>query len=386
MTAPIGFVGAGVMGSHIVRRLLGAGIDVLVFARSPEKAADLIAAGAECTADLREVGERCDIVLGCLLDDPAVDSVYLGAPGSRSEIGNTADAAGGPAKPFALVSNGRSGQVFIEHGTFSPGLARRIARVAADRGARFIDAPVTGGPEGAADGTLVIMAGAGVAGAGVASAGVAGAAEAGAGVAAAAGASAAEAAPTTSALSQHVLDLFAVYSRETHVTGQVGTGAELKLVNQLLVSVHMAAAAEAAALLRASGVDAAVATAVLGAGWAASTMLTRELPLALRGDFANRGASIGGLIHVQTMIAAAFADAGVSARLLPTTVALFADATQAGLGDSDPAALIELYRADASAGAAATASAAEATGARGEAAAKPRAEAETSATPAGVRP
>ncbi|MCU1479392.1 MAG: 2-hydroxy-3-oxopropionate reductase [Subtercola sp.] len=315
MTAPIGFVGAGVMGSQMVRRLLQHGHGVLVFARTPAKVAELVAAGAECTNDLLELSDQCEVVIGCLLDDSAVAQVYLGA--SFPDC----DGDGG----FGLVTHCQAGQTFIEHGTFSPDLARRISRVSIGRGARFVDAPVTGGPEGAEAGSLVVMAGADE----VAHASAAD--------------SAAENVENVENVEQRIRRLCAAYAREVYVTGAVGSGLALKLVNQLLVSVHMAAAAEAGALLAGSGIQPDVAVAVLGAGWGASTMLDRELPLALRGDFTNRGASIAGLIHVQELIATAFSEAGIAARLLPMAQTMFSEAIHLGLGGSDPAALVRLY-------------------------------------------
>jgi 3-hydroxyisobutyrate dehydrogenase-like beta-hydroxyacid dehydrogenase len=291
MTEPIGFVGAGAMGGRMVLRLLTDGHEVLVWARTPEKAHPLADAGARVVTDLAALSAECPIVLGCLLDDRAVTAVYGGAGG--------------------LVTTARAGQLFVEHGTFSPRLARELATTATARGARFVDAPVTGGPEGAAAGELVAMAGG---------------------------------APDALAAARGPLRS---YTRAVHEIGGPGSGLDLKLVNQLLVSVHMSAAAEAAALLTAAAIPLEVALPVLSGGWAASTMLDRELPRALSDDLASTGATIGGLIDVQELVADAFAHARIRSHLLPSVRRLFTDAVAAGWGELDPAALIGLYRAEA---------------------------------------
>jgi 3-hydroxyisobutyrate dehydrogenase-like beta-hydroxyacid dehydrogenase len=278
----IGFVGLGAMGGRMARRLAEAGHDLRVWNRSPAAAAGL--ATAESPAEL---AANTSIVIGCLLDDSAVERVYLADDG--------------------LLAGAATGTLLIEHGTFSPALAHRIDGRAAEKGCAFLDIPVTGGPEGAAAGTLIGMAGG------------------------------------SSADLDRARPVLTAYAAAVHLAGPVGSGLRLKLVNQLLVSVHMAAAAEAGALLRATGADPETARAVLCGGWAASAMLDRELPRILTGDYEFAGAAIAGLVHVQGLVAGAFAEAGISSRLLPPVRELFDDAIFAGVGGNDPAALVTLY-------------------------------------------
>lgn len=284
----VGFVGVGAMGSRMVGRLLDHGHRVVAWARTPARLADLAERGLELADSPRAVAERTDVVLGCLLDDEAITRVYLGGDG--------------------LLAAARPGHLFVEHGTFSAALARRLAERAALAGASFVDAPVTGGPEGAAAGTLVAMAGG-----------------------------------DPVALADRA-ELFAAYLASIRVVGPAGAGVALKLVNQLLVAVHMTAAAEAAVLLERSGIALDDAYAVLTAGWAGSTMLERELPRAMRGDFGESAATIGGLAPVLDLVARALDDAGVASVLLPPVRARFGEAVAGGLGGADPAALVTLYR------------------------------------------
>src|SRR5215203_2479330 len=103
----IGFVGTGTMGSAMVMCLNAAGHRVVVHNRTRSNAATCLDAGAEWAASPRELADRCDLVLGCLRDTGAVESVYLGADG--------------------MLSAARAGQVFVEHATFAPASARTLA-------------------------------------------------------------------------------------------------------------------------------------------------------------------------------------------------------------------------------------------------------------------
>ena len=286
MTEPIGFVGLGAMGSRMVRRLLDRGHAIVAFNRTPGNARELTKAGVLLVDSPREVAERATTVLGCLLDGAAVADVYRG--------------------PDGLLGAARAGQLFVEHGTFSAALAQQLHEEAAARGALFVDAPVTGGPEGAAAGTLAAMAGGG-----------------------------------REQLDERA-ELFADYLASIAVVGPIGAGLRLKFVNQLLVAVHVTAAAEAAALLAHSGIALDDALPVLSSGWAASAMLDRELPRAMRRDFAAHGATIEGLVPVLELVAQALDEAGLESQLLPSVRRLLDEAVAAGFAKSDPAALVAL--------------------------------------------
>ncbi|CAN5223985.1 2-hydroxy-3-oxopropionate reductase [soil metagenome] len=281
----VGFVGLGAMGSRMVRCLLERGRTVVAWNRTPSTMP--AQEGLEFAASPREVAEQTDVVLGCLRDDRAIDSVYRG--------------------PDGLLAGVHPRQLFMEHGTFSPSLAVALHVEAAALGAVFIDAPVTGGPEGAAAGTLAAMAGGG-----------------------------------REEIAARA-DLFSAYLASISVVGPVGSGLRLKLVNQLLVSIHMAAAAEAAALLGSSGIDLADALPVLSAGWAASAMLDRELPRSMRRDFQAAGATIDGMVAVQHLVAGALREAGIESTVFADVRRLFQGAVAAGHADDDPAALVAMY-------------------------------------------
>ena len=284
----VGFVGLGAMGSRMAARLLEAGYPLVVYNRSPERAAALGAAGAEAVATPAQVAERAQIVCGCLLDGDAIEQVYGG--------------------PDGLISRSRRGQVYVEHGTFAPSLARDVAARLGARGATFLDAPVTGGPEAASSGNLTMMIG--------------GSAEA----------------------LKKVSDVLGSYAARIRYIGDSGAGLELKLVNQLLVSCHVVAAAEAIAILRQLRLPLDVASEVLNAGWAASAMLDRSLTRHRNELSEESDVTIGGLVEPQRLAAQLAAGLGLDLTLLPTVAKLFADASMNGMAKKDLAALVRMFQ------------------------------------------
>ena len=286
MADPIGFIGLGAMGRGMALALLSAGHDLVVHNRTREKEEPLVSAGAVAAGSFFEVADRCDVVLSCL-PRTAADAVHA--------------ADGG------LAHRARPGQVLVEHGTIAPDVARLAAVAAAARGARFIDAPVTGGPAAAAAASLTVMAGG-----------------------------------DEQALDR-VRPLLAAYARLTVHVGQSGAGAELKLVNQMLVACHVAAAADALALLRVLDLPLRSAGDVLLSGWAASAMLDRAIERASIGDFAGDGATISGLAAVTPLVAELVAARGLDLDMLGPAAELLARARQAGLGDDDISGLVNAY-------------------------------------------
>ena len=287
MAGAIGVIGLGTMGSAIAERLLQAGHLVVVYNRTSARAEPLVRLGATAVASPADAVRSSAHVFSCLLDTAAVESVYFG--------------------PDGLVEAARPGQVFVDHATFAPATARRIAAAMASRGADFLDAPITGGPEGARLGTLTAMAGG-----------------------------------SPAALSA-VAEVMSAYTREVVLVGDAGRGLELKLVNQMLVTCHMAAAAEAAALIRQLDLPPELSKHVLMSGWASSAMLARALPRAAARDYVSDGANIVGLIEVQRLIADLAGAQDLDLQVFSAARARFEFAMTSALGDYDPSALARLY-------------------------------------------
>jgi 3-hydroxyisobutyrate dehydrogenase-like beta-hydroxyacid dehydrogenase len=279
MTQTVGFVGLGAMGSRMAARLLARGHDVVVHNRTREREKPLVALGARSADSPADLAGEADIILGCLLHDAAVEEVYCG--------------------PRGLVAGSRPKQVFVEHATFSPALARHLATALDSRGASFVDAPVSGGPEGADAGTLTVMAGG-----------------------------------SDKAVAE-VADVIEAYAARVLRAGPVGAGLTLKLVNQLLVTCHVSAAAEAERLLSRLDLAPDVAADVLTASWGDSAMLRRMFTKRAISDPGRSEATIGGLREPQRLLAELLTHHGLESPVTVSAMSMFDAACAQGRGSDD---------------------------------------------------
>lgn len=140
-SGPVGFIGLGVMGGAMARRLIGAGYEVHIHARNPDRAAPILALGAHWAGDIAALARTCRTIFTIVGGPDDVATLYLGEAG--------------------LIANAAPGTVLVDMTTSTPDLARRIASEAASRGVSALDAPVTGGAPGAEVGTLTFMVGGG---------------------------------------------------------------------------------------------------------------------------------------------------------------------------------------------------------------------------------
>lgn len=229
MTERVGFIGLGIMGSGMAANLLKAGFDLTVWNRTPERADALVAAGARRAASPADLGAQCSMIFSCVSDTPDVIEVILGEQG--------------------VIEGATPGALVVDMSTISPRGAQTIAAALAERGVHFLDAPVSGGSEGAARGTLSIMVG--------------GPAD-----------QVARAMPYFQAMGTTI----------THVGGH-GDGQTVKLVNQILVVGTMLAISEALVFAQASGVDLEKTLQAVSGGAAGSWMLSNRAPQCLRRDW-----------------------------------------------------------------------------------------------------
>jgi 3-hydroxyisobutyrate dehydrogenase-like beta-hydroxyacid dehydrogenase len=201
----------------------------------------------------------------------------------------------------------RAGQLVLAMSTVGPEAIRAIASQLSDP-AQLLDVPVTGGPDRARAGSLVVMAG--------------GAAE-------------------TLALAQPLLQDIA-----THVVpcGEVGDGQAVKLVNQLLVGVHIVAAAEALAYAQALGIDQRLAFDVLTRGAAASFMLEDRGPRMIDGAFVPPRTGLDIFVKDLKLVLDAARRASFDGRLAEVAAEAFDDAAAAATDRVDDAAVIDVYR------------------------------------------
>ncbi|MCJ8144014.1 NAD(P)-dependent oxidoreductase [Ancylobacter sp. A5.8] len=132
----VGFVGLGAMGAPMANNLIAAGYPIFVHSRRRASAEAMLAKGAVWSEAPRELAAQCDVVLGSLPDPPTVEAVMAGGDG--------------------LLAGLRPGSCFIDLSTNSPTVVRRLFDTLADRGVDMLDAPVSGGPKGAASRKLAI--------------------------------------------------------------------------------------------------------------------------------------------------------------------------------------------------------------------------------------
>lgn len=210
----IGFIGLGLMGLPMCRRLQAAGFPLTVWNRSPDKLEQASAEGMSASTSLVELAGASDIIMLCIADAAAVQSVVA-----------------------QLLPVLHAGQLIIDLSSIDPDTTRRCAEQLGQQGASWVDAPVSGGVRGAEQGTLVIMAGG-----------------------------------SEADIQRASLPLQALSQRITRM-GDVGSGQVTKICNQLIVAANAMLIAEAVALAENNGVDASLLAPALAGGFADSLPL-----------------------------------------------------------------------------------------------------------------
>ncbi|MDD5393794.1 MAG: NAD(P)-dependent oxidoreductase [Thiothrix sp.] len=225
----IGWIGPGIMGKPMCKNLMNAGFPLAVYARRPESAQELLDAGAAFYPTPAELAANVDIVISMVSDTPDVEAVLLGKD--------------------SVIEGGKLGLLVIDMSTISPVKTREIAAKLAEKGIRFLDAPVSGGDVGAIAGTLTIMVG--------------GSAE---------------------DLAYAYAALAAMGKTITHI-GDHGAGQLTKACNQLIAAQSIIAITEAFEIAKAAGVDPAKVRAALLGGFAYSRVLELHGQRILDGNF-----------------------------------------------------------------------------------------------------
>lgn len=283
----LAFIGVGLMGAPMARRLIEAGHSLALWNRSRDKLAPLVERGARAAQNPADAARSAEMVMLCVTDTAAVEAVVFGEGGVAETI--------------------RRDALLIDFSSIKPEATRRFAaRLKAERGAFWLDAPVSGGVPGAERGTLAIMAGG-----------------------------------DTLALERARPVLQAVSARVTHM-GPSGAGQTTKLCNQMIVGCNLAVIAEAIKLAQDAGVDAAKLPDCLKGGFANS------LPLQIFGPRMASASYDPPLAASETMLK----DLDTACELARQTVtplpmtslasALFRLLQARGRGKEDPAALLSL--------------------------------------------
>lgn len=229
MSETIGFIGLGIMGAGMARNLVDKGHDVVVWNRTTSRTEPLVEAGASAAQSPSELAARSTIVLMCVSDTPDVESVVRGSEG--------------------VLAGVRPGSVIVDHSTISPSATVQLAAEADARGVSWLDAPVSGGSEGAQRGTLSIMVGG------------------------------------DDADVERVRPYLEAFGTSITHVGPVGAGQTVKIVNQILVVGNQLAASEALLFASMAGLDLEATLAAVTGGAAGSWMLANRGPQMIDRDW-----------------------------------------------------------------------------------------------------
>jgi 3-hydroxyisobutyrate dehydrogenase len=284
----LAFLGLGLMGLPMTQRLIAAGYRVHVWNRSRAKLAPALERGAFEAATPREATKAADVVLLCVTDTRAVEEVVFGADGVAEAEGR--------------------GKILVDHSSIRPDATRAFAeRLAGRNGMQWVDAPVSGGVQGAQDGGLAIMCG--------------GHPEA----------------------IDKVRPVFGTYARNVTHMGPAGSGQTTKVCNQIIVGSALAVIAEAVTLAQRSGVDASRLPQAFAGGFADSVPLRIWVPRMVNGYEDSLGAANTFLKDLDTAADLARVT-GTPLLMAGLAQQIFRQLAAQGKGEEDPAALITLYR------------------------------------------
>jgi 3-hydroxyisobutyrate dehydrogenase len=286
----LGYLGLGMMGFPMSRRLLNAGHDVAVWNRSAGKAKALIEAGATVAAIPRDVAISASIIFMCVTDAAAVEDLVFGADGLATVPG--------------------TGKLVVDFSSIHPDKARTIAaRLKAANGMGWVDAPVSGGTKGAEEGTLAVMAGGDAA--------------------------------DIERIRPYVLSMA---RRLTHM-GPTGAGQMTKLCNQVIVGCAMTVLAEATRLAVNSGIDAGKLPEALAGGFADSIPLQLFVPRMVQGIHSPPLGHIATLLKDLDTVAEVAHDTSTPIPMASLAAQLFRLAKAARGADVDA---LEIYQISAS--------------------------------------
>lgn len=288
MQETIGFIGLGIMGQGMARNILNAGYPLVVWNRTVGKMEPLIAAGATAADSPADLAARCDIIITCVSDTPDVERIILGDDG--------------------VLQGVRAGSLVVDMSTISPQATQTMAEALREKGVGMLDAPVSGGSEGAARGTLSIMVGG------------------------------------NEADYNRALPVLQTMGKAITLIGSNGAGQMTKLMNQILVVGNALAMCEALLFAKAGGLDMQKALAAVEKGAAGSWMLSNRGPQILARDWRP-----GFMVDLQQkdlrLVMKAADDLETPLLLTPLVFNLYRTLQARGLGEEGNHALIKALEA-----------------------------------------
>ena len=222
MAQVIGFIGLGIMGRPMAKNLLKAGYPLVVHSRSRGPVDEIARAGAKVGSSPRDVAAQSDVLITMLPNSPDVELVALGRDG--------------------IIEGARPGLLFADMSTISPIVSKKVGDALAAKSVKMLDAPVSGGEQGAINAALSIMVGG------------------------------------DKAVFDAVLPIFQAMGKTITHLGPLGFGGFTKLANQIIVAVNLTALAEALTLAKKAGLDRDLTLTALAGGLAGSKCLDQKKP------------------------------------------------------------------------------------------------------------
>ena len=285
--AKVGFIGLGAMGRGAVANMLAKGYDVVGCDVRADALDWLRSQGGTPASSLAEMAGQVRIVVCFVVNAQQTESVLFGDGG--------------------LVGRLSAGAVFIACSTMDPGYVRALEGRLAQHAIALVDAPVTGGAVGAERGTLTIM---------------------GSG---------------TREAFDVALPVLQTFGSRVHHLGPAGSGAQMKVLNQLLCGVHLAAAGEALALARRQGLPLDLTLDILSSGAAGSWMLADRGPRMIAGQFDNVSSAVDIFVKDMSLVLDATRESRFPAALAHAAYLAFLGTSARGLGAQDDAAVTTHY-------------------------------------------
>lgn len=282
----IGFIGVGVMGAPMVENLMKNGFEVAVYARRPEAAEKLVAAGAAFCDSIAACAAGRDAVITMVGFPKDVEQVYLGDGG--------------------ILAHADKGTILIDMTTTSPKLSMRIAAAAEEKGLFALDAPVSGGDVGARAATLSIMVG--------------GDAEA----------------------FEKCRQIFEAMGKNIVYQGKAGAGQHTKMANQIALGGAIAGVCEALSYGKKAGLDLSTMLGSISAGAAGSWQMSNMAPRMLAGDF-QPGFFIKHYLKDMGIALTEAADFGLTMQVLEDVRGMYAALAEEGMENLGTQALFKYY-------------------------------------------
>lgn len=225
----IGFIGLGIMGKPMVKNLLKAGYEVVVYDIIKESVDEVVSVGAKAAGSAKAVAEVCRVIITMLPNSPHVKDVVMGEEG--------------------ILEGAQDGAILVDMSSIAPLASQEIYRVCKEKGIKMIDAPVSGGEPKAIEGTLSIMVGG------------------------------------DQEVFDEVYDILMTMGASAVHCGDIGAGNTTKLANQVIVALNIAAVSEAFMLSTKAGVDPHKVFEAIKGGLAGSTVMNAKAPMIMEGNF-----------------------------------------------------------------------------------------------------